>query len=245
MRQLLIEFGPNRQSYHPEYPFWALQQDGLWILESKQEITLRKGSSNPSKGELIEKHAVGAFKASIIRKFKNKPELLTQTAKQLLASHFPGSLHQDIANAVGLVLDEREGSENKRSRDPKFRREVLIAYDNRCALCGLDLRIGSMTVGLEAAHIKWHQAGGEDTASNGIALCSLHHKLLDLGAYTLRDDLCILVSEHVNGGCGFDELLSHHGASLRKPQRSSQIPKPANLDWHRREVFKPRARELM
>jgi putative restriction endonuclease len=27
--KLLMEFGPRRQSYHPEYPFWQLQNDKL------------------------------------------------------------------------------------------------------------------------------------------------------------------------------------------------------------------------
>ena len=30
--KLLIEFGPRRQSYHPEYPFWRLQNGGLCKL---------------------------------------------------------------------------------------------------------------------------------------------------------------------------------------------------------------------
>ena len=32
LRKLLIEFGPRRKSYHPEFPFWHLQSDGLWEL---------------------------------------------------------------------------------------------------------------------------------------------------------------------------------------------------------------------
>src|SRR3954468_24577231 len=31
---LLREFGPPRRSYHPEYPFWWLQSDGVWTVES-------------------------------------------------------------------------------------------------------------------------------------------------------------------------------------------------------------------
>ena len=32
LRQLLIDFGPTRRSYHPEYPFWRPQNDGIWEL---------------------------------------------------------------------------------------------------------------------------------------------------------------------------------------------------------------------
>jgi putative restriction endonuclease len=31
---LLKEFGPTRQSYDPEYPFWRLQNDGVWAVQA-------------------------------------------------------------------------------------------------------------------------------------------------------------------------------------------------------------------
>jgi len=31
---LLKEFGPLRQSYHPEYSFWRLQNDGAWLVHA-------------------------------------------------------------------------------------------------------------------------------------------------------------------------------------------------------------------
>src|SRR5436189_6378643 len=37
------------------------------------------------------------------------------------------------------------------------------------------------------AHIRWHQAGGPDIENNGLALCVLHHKTFDLGAFTLSE----------------------------------------------------------
>jgi len=60
---------------------------------------------------------------------------------------------------------------------------------------------------LEAAHIKWHQAGGPDTIDNGLALCSLHHKLLDLGALGISNEFTVIVSDKVNGYAGFQEWL--------------------------------------
>ena len=32
LTELLKEFGPSRKSYHPEYPFWRLQNDGVWTV---------------------------------------------------------------------------------------------------------------------------------------------------------------------------------------------------------------------
>jgi putative restriction endonuclease len=69
------------------------------------------------------------------------------------------------------------------------------------------VRLGDTLVGLEAAHIKWYQAGGPDAEVNGIALCSLHHTLFDRGAFTLSDSMRIQVSERAHGSTGFQEWL--------------------------------------
>jgi putative restriction endonuclease len=79
---------------------------------------------------------------------------------------------------------------------------------------------------------------------NGLALCSLHHKLFDRGAFTLSDDREILVSELAQGESGLEDwLLRHHRRPARPPQRREDRPDPAHLRWHRREVFRGDARE--
>jgi putative restriction endonuclease len=87
-------------------------------------------------------------------------------ASRILEQHFPESLHPDILNAVGLSL---ETTVTRRKRDPAFRQRVLKAYEYRCAVCGFDVRLGSVSIALDAAHIRWHQAGGParmETPSN-------------------------------------------------------------------------------
>jgi putative restriction endonuclease len=114
-----------------------------------------------------------------------------------------------------------------------FRDAVLIAYEYRCALTGFDLRLGQDTVGLDAAHIKMGAAGGPDEPANGLALTTLHHKLFDRGAFTLRPDLTVVVSEHANGAALDQALLQYHGRRIRPPQRA-----------HERELFQGRPRPL-
>ena len=88
-----------------------------------------------------------------------------------------------------------------------------------------DLALGNQPIGLEAAHIQWHQTGGLDVDHNGLALCSLHHKAFDLGAFTIVPDQILLVSERTYGRSGFDEwLLRSHGQPIRKPLRASYLP---------------------
>jgi len=133
----------------------------------------------------------------------------------------------------------------KRKRAPGFRKRVLIAYQYRCAVCRFALNLRTVAVALDAAHIRWHQNEGPDTDDNGLALCSLHHKTFDFGAFTLRDDGVLLVSEEAMGGGSFAEyLLSYHGKGIDKPQRPEHAPAPQFLAWHRDKVFKGAARHL-
>jgi putative restriction endonuclease len=71
----------------------------------------------------------------------------------------------------------------------------------------------------------------------GLALCVLHHKLLDLGAFTLSREGFVLVSDRVHGTTGFEEaLLRHHGAAVRPPQRPEWGPDKRHVAWHGREA---------
>jgi putative restriction endonuclease len=244
LRDLLREFGPSphqRQSYHPEYPFWRLQNDGLWVVRVDRPVNQRKSNTDIPVTELRDANAIGSFPDDIRRRLSNDSSLLQDTARRLLSANFPESLHQDILDMVGLSLETSTIS--VRSRDPSFRPAVLAAYSRRCAVCGLDLRIDDITIGLEAAHIKWYVAGGPNEISNGLALCTLHHKLFDLGAYTLDRELRILVSERVNGTAQFEEvLLRYHGATIARLSRPEYQPQHCHLSWHREQVFKERAR---
>ena len=105
--------------------------------------------------------------------------------------------------------------------------------------------MGGHAIGLEAAHIKWFQARGPDVVQNGLALCSLHHKIFDLGAFTvLPANHQIVFSRHLMGGDDTKaKLLALHGAGLIQPQGKECLPQPEFLAWHRAEVFKEPARE--
>ncbi|ABM96819.1 phosphorothioated DNA-binding restriction endonuclease [Methylibium petroleiphilum] len=241
--ELIREFGPAAKAVHPEYPFWRLQNDGLWVVEADQEMRTRQSNSDPLKSELRAAGARGHFFADVAEELERRPALIGRVAQRVLDAHFPETLHEDILAAVGLEVSEETESTTRRRRDPNFRNAVLQAYQYRCAVCELDLRIGSITVGLEAAHVKWHQARGPDAVHNGVALCSLHHKLFDLGAFHIGADRRILVSEQVHGTSRFEEvLLRHHGALALEPVRSEHKVLRDFVGWHFDQVFKKEAR---
>ncbi len=241
LTHLLREFGPERKQYHPEFPFFHLQSDNVWKMETTGKPLTRKGSNNFTRAELLRQNATGGFSPEVLKSLDADQALTGEIATRILDAHFPETLHSDILAAVGL--DRETFVSTRRPRDPKFRELVLIAYEYRCAVCGFDVRLGSQSIALEAAHIKWHQAGGPDDEANGLALCVLHHKVFDLGAFTVSPRLQVLVSEKANGSDGLQEtLLRFHGASLREPQRPDAVPNVQYLKWHEREVFRGRPR---
>ena len=159
---LLREFGPPRKSVHPEYPFWRLQHDSLWEVTSNAPMPGRQGHADPRKTELLAKHAAGALLPEVERQIARSPRLAHRLANIIVASSFPESLHEDVLAAVGLDMDivPEETLLPRERRDPEFRTAVLVAYEQRCAVCGFDVRLGTSQLGIDAAHIKWHHASG-------------------------------------------------------------------------------------
>lgn len=247
---LLDEFGPPRKT-QPIYPFWYLQNDGLWQLtniESSQNGTL---GPCPTKTFIRSRNVQGHFPKNIEKHLISNPELLKHVSMGILDNNFPSTLYSDILQAAGLDMDASahpgdQLPENRRTRDPRFREKVLRAYEYRCVVCGFNVRLGNTPIGLEAAHIKWHQAGGPDEECNGLALCSLHHKLFDRGAFSLDPMRRLIVSESAHGNAGFDEwLMRFHGNVIKPPQRSSYTPLDDFTEWHISEVFKGNPREFV
>jgi putative restriction endonuclease len=238
LTSLLREFGPPRRSDHPEQPYWRLQRDGVWTVHAPPGLPLKTNDDIPRVGALRSPEVWAEFSPDVQAALAADWGLVAAIATRILERHFPESLHQDILNAVGLTLETTVA----RRRDPAFRQRVLTAYEYRCAVCGFDVRLGTVPIALDAAHIRWHQAGGPETEDNGLALCVLHHKTFDLGAFTVADGV-LLVSDRTTGSTGFREtLLAYHGKPLRDPQRPDWRPHPDHLGWHGREVFKGAAR---
>lgn len=261
LQALLAEFGPTGAAKSRHYPFWHLATDGqgaVWELSGPREILKRPPAATPNLGELRAHQIQGGFTPEIDDALRHVPGLLQAVASRVLDTCFPGTLHADIVAAVGLDLEKPASVQEaapaeastaytqRRRRDPGFRDRVLRAYEYRCCVCGFDLRIGLTPAGLEAAHIQWHHAGGPDIEPNGLALCSLHHKLFDLGAFTLEPaEHRILFSQHaISGERGLAGELRFHGRALHPPQHASQRPGADFLAWNQRHVFKKPVRPV-
>ncbi len=252
LTRLLKDFGPQRSTPHPENPFWHLQTDELWVVTPDVFSEIQKGNDgpkkkrSPGKKDLKEKNAVGGFSPEAKKVLTSNPENVRIVARTVLDANFPESLHQDILDSVGLSAGlSVETPDGKKKRSSDFRRRVLRAYESRCCLCGYDIRLGDRLVGVEAAHIMWHQVGGPDEESNGLALCVLHHKVFDLGAFTIDvDGQTVVCSQELSGTTKTEWLLGFHGSLLRRPQSEVYFPKSKYFDWHRETIFKGPGRDV-
>lgn len=139
-----------------------------------------------------------------------------------------------------IIEQERERVELLTSRivrDRVFRKIVLGAYGERCAITGLKLINGGGRAEVDAAHIRPVKANGPDIVNNGIALSGTAHWMFDRGLISLGDDLDILISRHVNDPDGVKGFINKTGIALL-PDRVSSRPHPVFLKWHRENIFK-------
>lgn len=82
-------------------------------------------------------------------------------------------------------------TKERQSRDPRFRKKVYLAYENRCAFTGIQLDV------VEAAHIIPHSHElGTDEIQNGVCLSPLHHKAFDAGLVYLDEEYNIKINKN-------------------------------------------------
>lgn len=120
-------------------------------------------------------------------------------------------------------------------RDEAFRRQVRLAYDNRCAMSGLKLINGGGRAEVQAAHIKPVASLGPDSVRNGLALSGTLHWMFDRGLISVDDDFRILRAKGVPDDV--DRLIRSE-ARLLLPPNEMLHPHPSFLRFHRERVFK-------
>ncbi|MBI6549144.1 phosphorothioated DNA-binding restriction endonuclease [Xenorhabdus lircayensis] len=231
---LLNHFGPKRKNHDPSLPFWRLRGDGFWALQNTELCTPQKGSRQPPKRELIEFGVKAGFDQQSYQLLRKNPAVIDKLAQQILSEHFPDSVQELLANQLDFSL-----SDIRKIRDPRFRQQILRAYNYECAICGYNLRHDDTPVGLEAAHIKWKQYGGPCTVNNGLALCSLHHSAFDMGSIGIDNNMNLLISESINGGPMVKHLFWNFAKKqILLPQNRDYYPLEGFITWHRDQVFK-------
>jgi putative restriction endonuclease len=194
LADLIRDHGPpsvTPSAQRAAYPFTRLRSDGIWILD--HDVPMDRVLP------LTANRVVGRLDPRLEDALRD-PEIGAAAARQLVDTEFPPTVAPDVLMAVGLDPDTILTATGRfavpRPRRSSWTAAVLTAWNRQCAFCGFDGQLGAASVGIEAAHVRWFNFGGPDDPDNGLALCSLHHKLFDRGALglSLGDDLRIAVS---------------------------------------------------
>lgn len=121
---------------------------------------------------------------------------------------------------------------NRKVRDAAFRANVCAAYEDRCAVTGLQIRNGGGRAEVQAAHIWPVSEGGPDTVQNGIALSATAHWLFDRHLISISDDYGLLVSHNKVPG-EFAALFEKQSERIRLPKDDRLWPSRKFLEQHR------------
>ncbi|GAA1843436.1 phosphorothioated DNA-binding restriction endonuclease [Asanoa iriomotensis] len=238
---LVAEFGPASKTSRVQsaaYPFTRLRADGIWTLDHDVPMD--------NIGPLNATHTVGRFAPELEQLLHADPGLIASAARALVESHFPTSIASDVLTAVGLDVDAVLHSpdtvptpdRSQRKRDPRWRDAVIQAWDRQCAFCGFDGQLFGATVGIDAAHVRWFALDGPDSLDNGLALCTLHHKLFDRGVLGIDTNLRLCVSTVFTARTPAGRAVYDLHDQRLHGRPGTPHPAPAHLEWHRDQVFK-------
>lgn len=112
----------------------------------------------------------------------------------------------------------------RRRGQPAFRKTLLDAYGNACAITGC-----SLPAVLEAAHVLPYKGDHTNVVSNGLLLRADIHTLFDLGLIAIQSErMVVRVSPELEN----TEYGRLDGSPLRFPKQNSQRVSQDALDWH-------------
>jgi putative restriction endonuclease len=137
-------------------------------------------------------------------------------------------------NDPALVRQYATRVVKERLHQPMFRERVLLAYQERCAICRLRHRRL-----LDAAHVLPDAEGGEPVVTNGIAMCKIHHAAYDVDIFgispTYRVGVRPEVLEESDGPTLRHTLQGINNQQIDLPARRAARPDPdlLGIRWQR------------
>ena len=128
-----------------------------------------------------------------------------------------------------LLRSYAERTVQTRLHQPLFRQRVLLAYENKCALCHL-----RHTRLLDAAHVIADADGGQPVVTNGISMCKIHHAAYDADIFGIDPKYRVGVRPDVmleiDGPTLRYTLQAIDGSQIDLPRRRAAKPDPEALD---------------
>jgi putative restriction endonuclease len=181
--------------------------------------------------------SIADFNRILALGFPDEEPILPRLGSSIEAPFVPGVGDPQAPFQLDVERNRISYLSSRIVRDRVFRKNVLAAYDCRCAITGLKLINGGGRAEVEAAHIKPVEANGPDIVSNGLALSGTAHWMFDRGLISLSDELEVLVSRQVNDADSVWSLVNKTRRAV-VPASPALRPHPSYLAWHREDCFK-------
>ena len=171
--------------------------------------------------------------------FANDREKLIFESERILAKYQNTSIEDKYKLLIAKI--DKQGEEKltevkTRVNQDFFRHMILVNYDNKCAVSGVD--IPELLV---ASHIiPWAENEKERlNPENGICLSSLYDSAFDKGLISFDDEYCMIVSsrlkEHTQD-CYYQQFfVPFIGNPLS--EALDYMPRKEFLEWHRDVLF--------
>jgi len=208
---------------------FSLRSPSIQININALRNAVRDGFTFVRKGN--DEIAIG-FRPDNILAYTLNAEPLHESGADARVSSILGKVARSESFAedeVAAIPEERRriiAKVSRLTRDSDFRRKVTVAYDRRCAVTGLQLRL------VEAAHILPVGADGStDEVTNGICLSPTYHRAYDRGLIYLDEDRIMLIDERkkrelikIGLGAGLTEFEAHLTRKIFLPHNRRQWP---------------------
>lgn len=234
----LIEQFNNKSNVNAINPFFRLKNDGIWEINSSLD-------ANSNISEIRRENPIGKLTSSIESELINNYELTNEVIRQILAAAFSDSFYEDVLVAVGFDSREILYSapreillDPSKKRDSQWPAKILQAWESQCAFCGYDGKIDNAPVGIDAAHIRWFNQDGPDAMDNGLALCSLHHRLLDRGVIGFKDPETLTISKTFSAATESGKRIYDLLDVKLRPRSGTLLPAEQHVAWHKENIFR-------
>ena len=235
-------------------PFYHLKNDGFWHISyyeqaSRGQPRSVKQINKRIKRAYIDRSVIPFFEQDQTRKelintllnagyFSTKEIAnLTQKIKEIDESFVYQEKLQKLVNDEFRERPDITYPGLTPSRDPAFRRLVLEAYHESCAICHMKLDNSLGISIIDAAHILPFSQFHNDDVRNGLSLCKLHHWLFDHGLLTVDTKYTIHVSQKIDYEYPKKLLRKYHDQQILLPQEEKNLPSSVALSWHKNNVF--------
>ncbi|HLF88882.1 MAG TPA: HNH endonuclease [Anaerolineales bacterium] len=230
---LLIGFEPNLQCFAgfdlSKHRTFSTRSPSIQIPITILHNALQDGFSFITKGN--EEIAIG-FRPDQFLAYALNSELLHAQGTDLPTVNLlsrAASLQEITQDEIEQIPAERQRvvqTLSRLSRDTSFRRKVTTAYEYRCAVTRMQLRL------IDAAHIlPVGIEGSNDEVANGLSLSPTYHRAYDRGLIYLDEDFVMRINRekeqeliHVGLAGGLQDFKQYLDRRIHLPLDLSQRP---------------------